>query len=66
MNKSAHFVVDGMRYQMFCVSDDEMKKMRKNPETGLERNLYGFPMYFTKTGVLYPLPANEKIKVIYE
>ena len=65
INKSAHFIVDNITYQMFCISDEEMKEMRKDPVTGLERTFYGFPMYFTKSGAVYPLPANDKIKVIY-
>lgn len=41
-----------------------MDKMRMDTETGLEKHIEGYPVFYTSSGRLWPLPV-EGIEVEY-
>lgn len=63
-NKTAHFMLHGVKFMLTCVSDADLTKITIDPETGVEKVIEGYPMYFTPSGRLYPIPTSE-IEVIY-
>lgn len=62
--KSAHFALNDITYAINCVDDVTMHEIRKDPKTGMQRHIEGYPMFFTPTGQIYPTPI-KGIEVIY-
>lgn len=62
--QQAYFENNKVKYMLCCVSPDELKAMRTDPETGMQRQVIGYPAYFTHEGDVWPAPC-EGIDIVY-
>lgn len=49
---------------LMSISEDDFDNMAKDPATGQPRMIEGYPLYFTPSKRLYPLPM-PGIEMIY-
>ncbi len=64
MSEQVYFMKDNVKYLLQCISDVDMAQVRNDPDTGIFRNIIGYPMYYTLSGDIYPEPV-DGIEVIY-
>lgn len=64
INNTVYFIKDNVKYLLQLISDVDMAQVRHDPDTGIRRDLMGYPMYYTPSGDVYPKPV-DGIKVIY-
>lgn len=64
INNTVYFIKDNVKYLLQLISDVGMAQVRHDPDTGIRRDLMGYPMYYTPSGDVYPKPV-DGIKVIY-
>lgn len=62
--RKAYFETGSIRVMLTWVGESEMDEMRKDPETGIERIIEGYPNFYTTSGRLWPVPV-DGIDVLY-
>lgn len=51
INNTVYFMKDNVKFLLQCVSDVDMAQIRHDPDTGIRRDIMGYPMYYSLLGI---------------
>lgn len=63
--RNAKFDHNGVTFLLQAVDEEHFDAMIRDPETGMDRWIEGYPAFFTPSGRLYPVPV-DGVKVEFE